>query len=406
MKMSQDSSARPGLRIYRYNDLRSYSRKVADVSNKKPIKVKSNLCTFYYKDKNQFCGNYCSRRGKHGYTMHRRCWRHKRTGTYSASIPPLVLLMISSSERMYNRNKWIKFLVKCEDKGVPIEFIYYHEDMYSSTERHPLNLVSRFRPFPDEFGSTVLQLRNDHGGLNFTQSYLRMLEYGLKIPYSARCIVLTERTIPIRSPVKLYKRALASKCYVDISYNVAYGPTPSSIVNSGHRGRAFPAVNNHCQGLFTTSFLKEALPTIPVYCEKFGIAKLRNGTYNVCNPTLYESWRVFTGANPSEYWLLNSYLFSLESNRPIEHLKRHMDKTVENDQWTIAEVPHWRDGVKRTYIFKDPTTNEHIAWYDDKVKSYYKGLHLPEDGVSLLEIVRYVRQNKKRALFFRQVELP
>lgn len=394
------------VRIFKYNDIRSYIRNAGEPNRKQP-QVKSNLCTFYYKERNQFCGNYCSRRGAHGYAMNRRCWRHKRTGNYSASLPPLVLLMISSSERMYNRDLWIRFLCKCEDSGVPIEFVLYHEDMQRGTERHPLNLVSRFRPFPDVFGSKVLPLRNAHGGINFAQVHLRMLEYACKIPHAARCIVLTERTIPIRSPVKIYKRALASKCYADISYHVAFAKEPSSLADFRVRGKPFSAVNNHCQALFTVDFLKEALATLPLYCDKFGISRLRDGTYIVSNEPLYESWRAYTQANPCEFWLLNSYLMSIATSlRPIAQLKKHMDETVEGDQYTVAEVPEYRDNVKRTFVFRHVTNKEHIQWYDDRAKRYYRGLSSREDGVSLIDFVRYVRKNKRRALFFRQVELP
>lgn len=381
------------VRVYNYNDIQGFS--------KPQSKVKSNLCTWYYSDKQKFCGNYCSRRGRHGNIFNRRCWRHKRRGAYSSTLPPIVLLMISASERTYNRDLWIRFLQKCELNGVPFELVIYHEDMLNCTVRSPQNLLSRFRPFPDIFGK-VIPLRNSHGSLNFTQVYLKMLEYGTKIPFAARCIVLTERTVPIRSPVEIYKQAMNFKCYIDISYNVHFGPTPSSVPNQ--RGKPFAGVNNLCQGIFTTDFLKTALPTIRTQCEKFGIS-FENGVYKVSNESLFEMWRAFTGANPSEFWLLNSYLLELKSIRPIQSLKQYMDDTVENDQYIIAEIPEWRDGWKRTYVYKDITTRELIPKFDTRVERYYRGLNLA-DGVSLIEIVRYIRLHKKRALFFRQVELP
>ena len=275
------------VRIYTYNDLRGFDNKLHN--------VKSNLCTWYYAEKHKFCGNYSSRKGIHGHLYNRRCWRHKREGTYSASLPPVILLMISASERTYNRDMWIQFLSKCQKYSVPIELIIFHENMLNCTVRDPKNLLSRFRPFPDIFGN-VLPLKDRHGGINFAQIYIRMLQYGCKIPHAARCIVLTERSIPIRHPVTLYKRALASKCNIDISYNVGYGPVPRGIP-LGARGKPYAGVNNLAQSLFTTEFLKEALPAVPKQCKKFGIS-LNNGVYSITNLEHFEQWRKFTGSNP------------------------------------------------------------------------------------------------------------
>lgn len=387
------------VRVYGYNDIRAYTS-----ATNRPAKVKSNLCSWYYLGKGKFCGNYCSRRGRHGDTFNRRCWRHRRRGGYSASLPPVVLLMISASDRTYNRELWIKFLQNCESSGTPFELVIYHEDMLKCTVRDPQNLLSRFRPFPDQFGSVVLPLKNHHGSLNFTQTCLKMLEYGTKIPHAARCIVLTERTIPIRPPVEIYKRAISSKCYLDTSYNVGYGPTPTGV--EGRRGKPFAGVNNHCQGLYTTEFLRLALPTVPLQCGKFGITLGENSVYTISDGHLFEMWRTFTGSNPSEFLLLNSFLLNSSAERPIQQLKQYMEKTVENDQHVVAEVPQWRGGWKRTYVFRDLDTRELIPRFDTRSTRYYQGLSLSTQGVSLLEIVRYVRRNKKRALFFRQVELP
>uniref|UniRef100_A0A1B6LE81 Uncharacterized protein n=1 Tax=Graphocephala atropunctata TaxID=36148 RepID=A0A1B6LE81_9HEMI len=384
------------VRIYTYNDLRSY---------KEPLKISrvtSNLCTWYYDDKKKFCGNYCSRRGVHGSLFNRRCWRHKRKGTYSASLPPVILLMISASERFYNRDTWINFLAKCDAKNVPLELVVYHEDMLNSTVRNAQNMISRYRPFPDIFGK-VLPLKNSHGGINFAQTYIKMLEYGCKIPYAARCIVLTERTIPIRDPVKIYQRAISSQCYVDISFNVGYGPVPKGLPK-GLRNKDFVGVNNLCQGLLTTEFLKLALPTVPMYCNNFGIT-LNNGVYKITDLNQFEAWRAFTGSNHSEFWLLNSYMIHIHGkvSQPVKQLKQYMEKTVESDKYTVAEVPQWREGWKRTFVFTDAYKRVKIPLFDSHIKRYYRDL--PRE-VSLVEIVRFIRRYKRRALFFRQVELP
>ncbi|KAG8245372.1 hypothetical protein J6590_107653 [Homalodisca vitripennis] len=178
----------------------------------------------------------------------------RRLGCYSRSLPPIVLLMISSSQRIYNRDRWIAFTAECQEKNVPIELVIYHEDMLNGTVREPMNLLSRFRPFPDLFGKPILKLSNSHGSLNFTQIYLRMLKYACDIPYATTCIVLTERSIPVRSPVTLYRRALRSRCYLNISYNVIYGPMRSSV--KGRRSKPFAAVNNICQGLYTVHMIR------------------------------------------------------------------------------------------------------------------------------------------------------
>ena len=101
--------------------------------------------------------------------------------------------------------------------------------------------------------------------------------------------------------------------------------------------------------------------------------------------------------------MLNSYLLSLDNQRPIQELKRFLEKTIENDKYTVAEIPQLRDGWKRTFIFKHCTRREHIKWFDLRVKRYYDGL---PRGVTLKEVLRFLRKYKKRALFFRQVELP
>jgi hypothetical protein len=381
--------------IYTYNDLRGFNTKLHN--------VKSNLCTYYYKDKKKFCGNYISKKPPHGYIFNKRCWRHKRPKP-SAMLPPVVLLVISASERTYNRDTWLVFLEKCEKYRVPLELVIYHEDMYNCTVRDPQNMVSRFRPFPEIYGK-VLPLRHRHGSVNFTQICNEMLEYGCKIPHASRCILLTERTIPIRSPRTVYRRALDSKCHIDISYNIGYAKVPDSVPKGVYRNKPYSGVNNLCQGLYTVEFLKEALPTLPVQCEKFGLS-VNNGVYTITNRPLFEQWRAFTGANPSEFWLLNSYLLQHRNHpRPMALVKQFMENTPESDKYVVAEIPEWRDGWKRTFVFKSFTTKYQIPKFNNRAEIYYKGMNF-RNGVSLLDVVHYVRRYKKRALFFRQVEMP
>lgn len=382
------------MNIYTYNDLRGFNVKLHN--------VKSNLCTFYYRDKNKFCGNYCSRKPPHGFLFNKRCWRHKKPKR-SAMTPPVILLLISASERTYNRDTWLSFMNKCEDKNVPLELVIYHEDMYNCTVRNPHNLVSRFRPFPEIFGNP-LPLRNLHGSLNFTQVCNKMLDYGCKIPYATRCILLTERTIPIRSPLKVYNTALSLKCYINISYNVAFGPVPYSAPR-GPRGRPYSGVNHLCQGLYTTELLREALPTLPVHCETFGIS-LKKGVYTVTNNVLFDQWRAFTGANPSEFWLLNSFLLEHRSEpRSMDFIKSYMTITDEHDKYFVAEIPQWRDNWKRTFVFRNFRTCYQIPVFDQHMQRYYRGVNFNEKH-SLLSILRYLKGQKHYAMFFRQVELP
>ena len=385
------------VRIYLYNDIRGF-----DQSRRRQRQVTSNLCTYYYKDKNKFCGNYCSRKPPHGHKFNRRCWRHKKLGTYSRSIPPVVLVMISASERFYNREMWIPFLSKCDESGIPIELVVYHEDMLNSTVRNAQNLLSRYRPFPDVYGSPIVSLRGAHGGINYAQTYIRMLEYACKIPHAARCIVLTERTIPIRSPAAVYRTAVNSNCHIDPSYQVKYGPLPAGLPE-GPRGKPFQAVNNLAQGLFTVEFLRVALPTVPRHCAKFGIALQENGVYRVVDEELYNAWRAFTGANPSEFWLLNSWLLDGNTIRTLKSVYMEPGGGTD-DKYTVAEFPQWRDNLRRSFVFKSFKAKYQIPHFDRWMASYYRGLRINRP-LSLFEVIRFVRRHKKRALFFRQVEL-
>lgn len=83
-----------------------------------------------------------------------------------------------------------------------------------------------------------------------------------------------------------------------------------------------------------------------------------------------------------------------------------MQKSKESDKYTIAEVPQSRDNLKRTFVFrKHPRAKEYIDYYDKRVQSYYSGLRFNRE-VSLRKIIRFIVKRQRRALFFRQVELP
>lgn len=386
------------MRLYYYNDLSPF--KSPRLHN-----VRSNLCTKYYLDRKTFCGNYCSRKAD---KYNRRCWRHPLV-RIREDRPSVVLLMISASERFYNRDKWIKFLSQCEVQNVPVDLVIYHEDMWNCTVREAGNLVSRFRPFPDLFDNCVgktLSLKDSHGGINYAQVNLKMLEYGVKMPNADRCIVITERTIPLRSPRKIYETFRASKCHVDISYNVKYGPEPKGLPRAP-RGKPFTAANSHAQGLFTVDFLKAALPTVARQFHRFGFSRSYDSVYTVTDPHLFEQWRHFTGANPSEFWLVNSFLLEKcgSHHSPVNQLKEFMEPTKENDKYSVAEIPQWRNGWKRTFVFRDMKRKEKIKWFDERAKRYYKGVNI-DKGVSLRKVLKFLRRAKRKAMFFRQVELP
>lgn len=375
--------------VEQYNDIGEFSKPACKVKTR----IRSNLCTFYYRDRLKFCGNYCSRKQC---KFNNRCWRHNIS---RSNEPAVVLLMISSSDVIYNRDLWIKFLMMSQEQGANIHFVIYHKNMLNCTVRQPDNLISRYRPFPDLFDFI---LETDHGGVKYTQVYFKLLEYACKIPNTTRCVVLTERTIPIQPPMYVYNTAIGSKCNIRVSFNVAFSDPPPNLP-VGPRGKPFGAVNNSAQGLFTTEFLKAALPTVPVHCLSFGISLNRYGVYRVTDRNLLNKWRDFTGGNPDEFWLLNSYLIHIfnKRKRPLNKLKGYLEMPRLGDSYTVAEIPEWRNNIKRTYIFKHINKKKLIP-VGDITRTYYKGL---DRRVSLLDIIRYIRKNKKRALFFRQVEL-
>lgn len=317
-----------------------------------------------------------------------------------------MLLMISSSVRVYNRELWLKFLTECN--SVPIELVIYHEDMLNCTVRSAHNLISRYRPFPDLFPE-VIPLSGRHGTVDFAQVHLQMLEYGANMRDAFKCIVITERTVPIRSPIEIYKRAMLSpkKCHIDVSYNVAFDRTPYGIPK-GVRNRPFAAANNMAQGSFSVDFLKSALPTVVRHCERFGIKRVLGKRYKIINDELYSQWCKFTGANPCEFWLLNSFLIEEHLNgdggRPVRVLTGHMEKSDPKERYTVAEIPEWRDDVKRTHVFRHLTNAQRVSTFDSRVSEYYRGLNF--NRLTLRNTIEFLQKNKNKALFFRQVELP
>lgn len=114
---------------------------------------------------------------------------------------------------------------------------------------------------------------------------------------------------------------------------------------------------------------------IAVKRTQFLIA-LTDNVYKIIDSTQFERWRLHTGSNPSEFWLLNSFLLQNlhDQERPMKLLKKYMESAPENDKYTVAEVPQYRDGVKRTLVFKDYTTAVKFNYLDDRSKSYYDGL--------------------------------
>lgn len=98
-------------------------------------------------------------------------------------------------------------------------------------------------------------------------------------------------------------------------------------------------------------------------------------------------------------------MFNRQHDKPMAMLKRYMERTVENDKYIVTHVSEWRNDVKRAWIFKSFIRRYEIPRFDVRESRYYKGLNFAA-GVSLLNVIEYVLKHKKRAMFFRQVELP
>ena len=178
-------------------------------------------------------------------------------------------------------------------------------------------LYHGFVQFPNR---RTMDIRHSHARMN----YVDMLSYGANIPHALCCIVITERTIPIRHPLEVYRIAmgLASKCVVDPSCNVCFHTRcPPVSLPKLARGKTFQLMNNKAQALFSVSFLKEALPTLRTYCSYFGLEYSGDFHCTVNNHRLFEQWERCTGAMADEFWLLNSYLLYLvlqkHSERPL-----------------------------------------------------------------------------------------
>jgi hypothetical protein len=367
---------------------------------------KSNLCSRYFDERKKFCGNYCSRKKS---PHHTRCWRHTRI--YSKLLPPVIIVMITANGKIYNKSKWLKFLTQCENNGVPLHLVVYACDMFNTTVRHPWNFISRFRPFPNVYhGRGDISLVDAHGKMQYTSVVMNMLEYGSIFEHARCCILITEKTIPIRSAKSIYKSALSygDKCVLDPGYNIRFSEDLLPVPH--RRGNIeFGLVNCRGQGLLSNVFLKEAIPTLPTYCSRFGLV-YKNGVYEVEDMALFNRWREHVSANPDEFWLLNSYLFHLFEQDghkyPIRVLRNFMHKLPANDNTIIAEIAEYRNDTKRSAIFDTEDGIVHVDVADTAVKEYYKRMQGSKGmtvETNLRNVIRFLHRYKKRVLFFRSV---
>lgn len=390
--------------ITNYPDSRHYL--VAVRSKKRPT---SNLCTWYFESKKRFCGNYCQRNDADG---SRRCWRHKVTRKKHRQI---FLVMVTANGAIYNKSIWLKFIVKCQEKEIPLRLIIYTDFMYKTTVRHPWNFISRFRPSPLKYqGRDDIPLHNSHGGLNYTTVVMDMMNYVCSSSSNAQsCILITERTIPIRSPAAIYKQAHSfnDKCVLNPAYNIRFSDDTIPSLPKLRGTREFGLVNYRAQGLFSCKFLLQALPTLRDYCHRFGIAwSKRERVYQVSDHSLYNKWVEYVSAFPDEFLLLNSYLIFLYETRhvrrPISVLKKYMATLAQKDNTVLADIAEYRNEVKRSVIFKSVCDNIIITPADSAVANYYAKFKTGNSLVTNLKsILRYLRKYKKKALFFRSVEL-
>ena len=335
----------------------------------------SNLCTKYMKEKTRFCGNYCHQ--KHD-IFNRRCWRHKNT--FDSKLSPVIILMIVS-DQFYNKNIWLQFLASCEKHNVPIHLVLYNEYMYRGTVRHSQNLLSRFRPVSKVFLKKyhILTLKNNHAGIKYSTIYFDMLKYATDIPNANKCIVITEKTIPIRSPKTLYKTVLSyNKSVLDLSYNVKFSKHIPRSLPLGNRKKCFELVNNRAQCLYSVLFLKSALPTLSLYGKYFGVEEKGKSGLQITNLSLLKEWESYTASMLDEFWLLNSYIIHLYLNKencPIKFIKTNVESSLpNNDRLVVADIPEWRDKLRRSFIFTTFKSKESIERFDDYSKMYYKEL--------------------------------
>lgn len=378
-------------------------------------KPQNNLCTKYFSLRNRFCGNYVCRKTSYCENKDRRCWRH----ILHHNRPVVVLLMITSEGKIYNKNIWIDFIQQCEKEEIPIHLVIYDEHMYRTTVRHPWNLISRYRPSPLNFKNPLISLKNKHASLDYANVLMHMLEYGSRVENSRSCIVLTERTVPIRSAKTIYKKVMSfgSNCFVDMAYGVQFTDDPPHTIPKRRGGSLLDVVNNKAQALYSTKFLKEAIIILKHYAHIFGIEYSKSqGYFRVSDEELLNKWCEYTGAKPDEFWLFNSYLIHLHFKRNVSHpvrtfTKRHMKiKVPSRDHSVVSDVPVWVNNVKRSVVFNNLDKVVHVPVMDSAVSQYYKELRHTGDlkvmmRVTLRDVVKFLRKYKRNALFFRSVEL-
>jgi hypothetical protein len=371
----------------------------------------SNLCTKYIFRRKRFCGNYCSQKKE---IFNRRCWRHKKVSV----LPPIVIVMIVS-DKIYNKGMWIDYLESCDKHNIPLELVIYNEYMYNGTLRNSYNFLSRFRPIAKVYMKKyhMFSLLNNHASINYANIYFDMLKYVTDIPKAKKCIIITETTIPIRSPVTLYKTSMSiEKCLLDVSYNVRFSNKIPHSLPLRERNKNFEVVNNRAQSLYTVEFLKSALPTLSLYCKYFGISDGGKEGYKVTNNKLLREWEDYTAAMLDEFWLLNSYLIHLHLKKepyPIKYIKNYVESSSPNlDRLVVADFPEWRNDIRRSYIFYSFEGKVCLKRFDTYIDRYYKGLKNIECNgerntirTSLSEIIAYLRTKKKNVLFFRSVKI-
>lgn len=398
--------------VYTYQDIIPYADALRTRTN-----PQNNLCTKYFPDKNQFCGNYVCRRVNYCDNSDRRCWQHVKRK--QIGLPVVVLLMVTSEGKIYNKRIWLKFLEECDKYEIPIELVIYDVNMFNTTVRHKWNFISRFRPSPLKYKKPLIDLHNQHGSINYTNVFIQMLEYGSEIEGSRCCIVITERTIPIRSPKSIYRSAIQyrNKCFVDTAFGVQFTDDPPETIPIRRGGKLMEVVNNKAQSLYSSAFLKVALPTLKKHASIFGLVyDCQQNLYKIKDEALLRKWCEYTGAKPDEFWLFNSYLIDLYfrgEEHPIRHFSNHyLSKTPIRDHSIVCDVPVWLDHVKRSIVFTDSNTKKSVATIDAAVTQYFKELRHTAQGrsgimmhVSLKDIIIYLRSHKTNALFFRSVQI-
>lgn len=82
--------------------------------------------------------------------------------------------------------------------------------------------------------------------MNYAIVYTDMLANSSRIRYATCCNVITERTIPVDTPIEIYRCAtgVAPKCAIDPTHNVSFHKCPLSLLLQLNRGKPFQLVNN------------------------------------------------------------------------------------------------------------------------------------------------------------------